>query len=70
MRVFMVIICFALLYLVRLPGLLPKEYRRDLIVFTVLMGLAFVISALGAAGIRLPYVTTEMLRLFKNVFHQ
>jgi hypothetical protein len=69
MQALFVIIAFALLYLLRLPGLLAKEYRRDLVVFTLLMFIAFVISILALMGIKLPYVTTEIMKVFKTVFH-
>jgi hypothetical protein len=69
MRVLFVIIAFILLYFLRLPGLLPKEYRRDLIVFTILMFMAFVISLFTAMGFKFPYPTTEFMKFFIAVFH-
>jgi hypothetical protein len=69
MRALFVIIAFALLYFLRLPGLLAKEYWRDLVVFTLLMFMAFVISILAVMGVKFPYVTTEIMRIFKAVFH-
>lgn len=69
MQVLYVTIAFALLYFFRLPGLLPKKYRRDLVVFTLLMFIAFTISLLAVIGVKFPYITTELMRLFILVFH-
>jgi hypothetical protein len=44
----LVIVAFTILYLLRLPALLQPGYRRDLIVFTVLMGIDFAFSFLLA----------------------
>lgn len=69
MQAIFVIIAFSLLYFLRLPGLLAKEYRRDLVVFTLLMFIAFVISILAVLGVKFPYVTTEIMKAFKAIFH-
>lgn len=66
--VLLVIGAFGILYLIRLPALLQKGYRRDLAVFTVLMSIAFVYSLLLALGVKLPYIGTEITKLFKTVF--
>jgi hypothetical protein len=64
--VVLVIVAFTILYLVRLPSLLKPGYRRDLIVFTVLMGINFVVSFLLALGVKFPFIGTEITRLFKT----
>ncbi|HBE80236.1 MAG TPA: hypothetical protein DDW65_21020 [Firmicutes bacterium] len=53
MQILFVIIVFALLYFLRLLGLLSKDYRRDLIVFTFLMLIAFLFSLLAVLGVNL-----------------
>jgi hypothetical protein len=68
MQIMFVMIAFALLYFLRLPGLLPKEYRRDLVVFTLLMFIAFMISLLAVIGVKFPYPTVELMKIFKAVF--
>jgi len=68
MKVILVTMAFGILYLIRLPTLLQKGYRRDLVVFTVLMFIAFVYSLLLALGVELPYIGTEITKLFKIVF--
>ena len=69
MQALFVIIAFALLYFLRLPGLLPKEYRRDLVVFTLLMFMAFAISILAVMGVKFPYPSVEIMKIFKLIFH-
>jgi hypothetical protein len=64
--VVLVIIAFTILYLVRLPALLKPGYRRDLIVFTVLMGIDFAFSFLLAIGVKLPFIGTAATKLFKT----
>jgi hypothetical protein len=64
--VVLVIIAFTILYLVRLPALLKPGYRRDLIAFTVLMGINFAFSLLLALGVKFPFVGTEITKLFKT----
>jgi hypothetical protein len=68
MPLLFVMIAFVLLYLLRLPSLLPKEYRRDLVVFTFLMFIAFLISLLAVLGVKIPYPTEELGKLFKALF--
>ena len=68
MQLLFVIIAFIFLYLLRLPRLLSKEYRRDLVVFSFLMFIAFLISVLAVMGFKFPYPTEELMRLFKALF--
>jgi hypothetical protein len=63
--VVLVTVIFSILYLLRLPALLQPGYRRDLIVFTVLMGIDFAFSFLLALGVKFPFVGTEITKLFK-----
>lgn len=67
MQTLFIIIAFVLLYLLRLPSLLANKYRRDLIVFTLLMFMAFMISILAVTGVKFPYMTTEIMKIFKGV---
>jgi hypothetical protein len=68
MKVLLVIVIFGILYLIRLPALLQKGYRRDLVAFTVFMSMAFVLSLLFVIGVKLPFIGTEMTKLFKALF--
>lgn len=64
-----VFLAFTILYVIKLPTLKSKEYRRDLIVFSTLMLIAFMISILVAVGVRFPYITTEITTFFEKTFH-
>lgn len=68
MKVVLVIMAFGILYLIRLPALLQKGYRRDLVVFTIFMFMAFGLSMLFVLGIKLPFFATEITKLFKTLF--
>jgi hypothetical protein len=61
-----VIVVFAVLYLIRLPALSRPGCRRDLIVFTVLMGIDFAFSFLLALGVKFPFIGTEITKFFKT----
>jgi hypothetical protein len=61
-----VIVVFIILYLVCLPALRQPGYRRDLVVFTVLMGIDLIFSLLLILGVKIPFVGTEITKLFKS----
>jgi hypothetical protein len=64
----LVIVAFGGLYLIKLPSLLQPSYRRDLIVFSILMTLDFGFSFLLALGVKFPFIGTEITKLFKTYF--
>ena len=68
MQILFVIIAFALLYLFRLPTLQANQSKRDLVVFSILMFVAFMISILAVMGVEFPYMTTEIMKVFKWVY--
>lgn len=68
MVIVFVIIAFGILYLIRLPALLQKGYRRDLVVYTLFIAIAFGISLLMALDRKMPFIGTEITKLFKTLF--
>jgi hypothetical protein len=66
MKVLFGIVTFGILYLIRLPALLQKGCRRDLVAFTAFMSIAFVYTLLLALGVELPSIGTEIVELFEN----
>lgn len=60
---------FALIVALEVPGLVRKGYWRELAVFGVLLGAAFVLSIMMAMGVKLPYVSSGITKLVKSVFH-
>jgi hypothetical protein len=69
MQVLFVVFAFTLLYLLQLPSLLHKDYHRDLVAFTLLMFIVFVISLLAVIGVKMPYLTVEITKVFKLILH-
>jgi hypothetical protein len=63
-----VVISLIGLYLLYLPRLLAKECRRDLVVFSLLMFITFVISFLASVGVKFPYISTEFMKILKLTF--
>jgi len=62
--VFLVIIGFALVFLREVPGLIQQKYWRELIIFCLLMAVAFILSVLLAMGVRFPYIATAIMDFF------
>ena len=67
LKVLLVVVSFGLLYLIQLPFLLRKGYRWDLIVFTAALSLPFAISLMMVLGVGLPFVSTEIAKVFKTL---
>ena len=55
---------FLVLYLLSLPGLLAKEYRRDLIVFSILMLFTYAVCLAASMGVSFPYISEELMQVF------
>ncbi len=68
MVIVFLIIAFGILYLIHLQALLQKGYHRDLLVYTVFIAIAFGISLLFALNIKMPFIGTEITKLFKTLF--
>ncbi|MDD3854023.1 MAG: hypothetical protein PHD40_10295, partial [Syntrophomonadaceae bacterium] len=49
---------FAIVALIQIPGLIKKQWWKELISFTVLWSIGLVLSVVVAMGIRLPPVST------------
>lgn len=60
----LLIFIFLLLFFWEAPGLVAKEYWRELAVFTILLLIGLVVSLLLASGVELPYIETLWLKLF------
>ena len=60
---------FNIIVLFDAPGLIRKKYWRELAVYSGLMLIALILSALLVLGVPLPAVTTEIGNLIEAVFH-
>lgn len=58
---------FLLLFLWEAPGLVAKEYWRELAVYTLLLLIGLVISLLLASGVELPYIESFWIKLFAKL---
>jgi len=65
--IFLLLFVFLLLFLWEAPGLVAKEYWRELAVFTILLLAGLVISLLLVSGMELPYIESLWLQLFARL---
>ncbi|NLW59426.1 MAG: hypothetical protein GX073_03675 [Firmicutes bacterium] len=63
----LIVVVFIGLFLYEAPGLVAKEFWRELAVFTLLMLLGLFLSILLASGVELPYVESIWVELFMGL---
>lgn len=68
MSIVFLIFAFAFFILWEVPALLKRRYWKEIIVFGVLLVLAFGLASVTALGIRLPAPTVIMTRIVKSLF--
>lgn len=54
MNVFLLLVLFGGIVIFEVPGLIYRKYWKELIVFFLLLGFAFIISVLVVLGIPIP----------------
>lgn len=64
----LLLIGFAIVAFIQIPSLLKKNWRRELICFTVLWSIGLVLSVMIALGITLPPVSTIITQLITGMF--
>ena len=64
--IILLVIGFALVCFREIPGLILHKYWKELFVFSVLLGAAFILSLLLVLGVELPQVTTVITDFFLN----
>lgn len=67
MMIIIVVLVFIFLFIYETPGLVEKEYWRELAVFTVLLLLGLVLSILLASGVELPYIESAWIELVEVI---
>ncbi|NLW55132.1 MAG: hypothetical protein GX050_00680 [Firmicutes bacterium] len=65
--IFLVLLGFACIVAIELPVLIKAQYRRELVVFTILTGAAFILSILLALGVKLPYIELVLIETFTKL---
>lgn len=66
-----VVLIFLLLFFYEAPGLVAKEYWRELAVFTLLLVAGLLLNIIVVSGVELPYVESTWIKLFhglRNMF--
>ena len=59
---------FAIVALIQIPGLIKKQWWRELICFTVLWSIGLVLSMMVAIGITLPPISTIIGQYISKIF--
>lgn len=59
-----VVFLFLLLFFWEAPGLVAKEYWRELAVFSVLLLIGLVVSILFLSEVELPYIESTWIKLY------
>lgn len=59
---------FAIAALIQIPGLIKKQWWRELICFTVLWSIGLVLSVMVAIGIRMPPISTIIGHYISGIF--
>jgi hypothetical protein len=67
MKIILVFLVYFLLFIYEAPGLLEKEYWRELAVFSVLLFLGLILSILLASGVELPYIESVWIELVEGI---
>ncbi len=65
--ILLVLLGFALIVALELPGLLKARYWRELIVFALLTAGAFILSLLLVFGVELPYIDSVLIEVFTKL---
>ncbi len=65
--ILLVLLGFALIVAMELPGLLRAQSRRELIVFALLTAGAFILSLLLVFGVELPYIDSVLIEVFTKL---
>ena len=66
--VVLLLVAFGVIILFEVPGLIHKAYWRELIAFSVLLGLGFGLSLLLTLEVELPSITLGILRFMETHF--
>lgn len=67
--VFMLIAAYAGIILFEVPGLVKNRYWRELVVFSVILALAFTVSLLQTMNVKIPNPARDTQFWVKSLFH-
>jgi hypothetical protein len=67
--VIVIVLVYAFVALVEVPGLIRKKYRRELAAFSFFMIAAFLLNSLQALGVKIPSPITGIVYIIKDVLH-
>ncbi len=67
--IFLITIAFTVIGLIEIPGLAQKKLWWELIIFSTLLSLGFLLSVLLTLGISLPYVSDLIGEWIKYLFN-
>lgn len=65
MTIALIIIAYAIICLIEIPQMVKNNYRRELIIFSIFLLPALVLSLLQGAGVDLPMITPALSHIFE-----
>ena len=67
--IFLLVCAFLGVILIEVPSLISKKHWRELVVFSILLSIAFVMALLQTIGVKLPSPTKAIDHLVEDVLH-
>ena len=67
--IILLIMTFVIIALLEIPELVKKEYWRELVAFSILLVLSFVLSLLLVIGVELPSPSKGIEYIVKDLLH-
>lgn len=67
--IFLLVCAFIGVILFEVPSLIRQKYWRELIVFSLLLAMAFAMSLLETIGVKIPSPAKGMDYLMENILH-
>lgn len=64
----LLLIGFGIVALIQIPGLVQKQWWRELICFLVLLSIGFILSVIISMGITLPPISTIINKSITGMF--
>lgn len=66
---FLLIIIFIIIIIIEVPKLIKQKYRLELIVYSIFLASAFVLTAFQVSGFKIPSPIKLMTFIVKDVLH-
>lgn len=69
MKLLVVLTGFAVIAAINLPGIIKRRIRRELIIYSTIFVLVFVLAVLVTVGVRIPSPIKAIQAFYRDVLH-